>query len=117
MTDSHRKFVSVIVPVYKDWHKAERCIEALSLQTYPRDWYEIIVVDNDESSPGHQLLHDCILISEPKPGSYAARNAGLQIAKGRSSPLPTPTACQTSAGWKTPLATWLRGRLIASQVM
>ncbi|MCG7601020.1 glycosyltransferase [Halomonas sp. McH1-25] len=82
MIDNPRLFVSVIVPVYKDWHKAEQCIEALSRQSYPRDRYEIIVVDNDEDSQGHQPLHGCILINEPKPGSYAARNAALQVAKG-----------------------------------
>ena len=82
MVDDSRTFVSVIVPVYKDWHKAEQCIDALSLQTYPRGRYEIIVVDNDEDTPRHQQRHDCIVIHEPKPGSYAARNAALQIAKG-----------------------------------
>lgn len=82
MVDDPRMFVSVIVPVYKDWHKAEQCIDALSLQTYPQGRYEIIVVDNDEDAPQHRQRHDCTVIHEPKPGSYAARNAALQVAKG-----------------------------------
>ncbi|SFH35796.1 glycosyltransferase [Modicisalibacter xianhensis] len=82
MTDNRQPFVSVIIPVYRDWHKAEQCLDALSLQTYPRDRYEIIVVDNDEKSANYRPDFPCQVIQEPKPGSYAARNAALQIAKG-----------------------------------
>jgi cellulose synthase/poly-beta-1,6-N-acetylglucosamine synthase-like glycosyltransferase len=40
-------FVSVIVPVYRDADRLRGCVRALAGQTYPRERFEIIVVNND----------------------------------------------------------------------
>lgn len=76
-------FVSVIIPTYRDWPQLERCVNALRSQTYPRNRYEVIVINNDPNSE-HPTdnFEDVVLLSEHKVGSYAARNKGLQYSKG-----------------------------------
>ncbi len=79
------QFVSVIIPTYKDWNRLALCMSALSSQAYPHDMFEIIVVNNDpkDQLPANfSLPLNCTVITEAKPGSYAARNAALKIAKG-----------------------------------
>jgi glycosyltransferase involved in cell wall biosynthesis len=77
-------FVSVIIPTYKDWNRLKLCIDALIKQTYPQDQFEVIVVNNGhgDSCPFELLAANIKIIEEAKPGSYAARNAGIRIAKG-----------------------------------
>ena len=82
MTSKH--YVSVIVPTYHDWERLKLCMDALFVQTYPSDFYEVIIVNNDPNDKPVQLFlpENFKLIEEGKPGSYAARNAALLIAKG-----------------------------------
>ena len=80
-----RPFVSVIVPVYNDFAGLKQCLESLEAQTYPGDRYEVIVVDNGSSTPIEPVLQPFAhvrLERETAPGSYAARNRGLQAARG-----------------------------------
>lgn len=81
---SEKHFVTVIVPTYHDWGRLELCIAALEAQSYPTESYEVIIVNNDplDHAPELHLLENFRLISEAKPGSYAARNAALALAKG-----------------------------------
>lgn len=80
-------FVSIIIPTYKDWTPLLLCLKALSRQTFPREMFEIIIVDNNSNSQDSipqdfELPDNCRMIAEEKPGSYAARNRALKIAKG-----------------------------------
>jgi glycosyltransferase involved in cell wall biosynthesis len=47
-------FISVIIPVFNDAEPLKTCLEALENQTYPKDLYEVIVIDNasDENIEG-----------------------------------------------------------------
>jgi len=76
--------ISVIIPTYHDWERLKICIDALSKQTFPQDKFEVIIVNNDpENSPPELNLPDNFrIISEGKPGSYAARNTGIKEAEG-----------------------------------
>jgi len=77
--------VSVIIPTYNDWNRLSLCLNALSGQTFSKDGFEVIVVNNnpDDTTPSELAFNDnCKIITENKPGSYAARNAALKIAKG-----------------------------------
>ena len=77
--------VTIIIPTYKDWARLQLCLNALSVQTYPTANFEVIIVNNhsDEFVPeGLVFPANTKIIHEIKPGSYAARNAGLAIAKG-----------------------------------
>ncbi|MBZ8180606.1 glycosyltransferase [Oscillatoria salina] len=80
-------FVSVIVPVYNHAEHLKLCLAALARQTYPKNCYEVIVIDNGSDDAENikkivnQFTQTCFT-SESTPGSYAARNQGLSIAKG-----------------------------------
>lgn len=86
MKEEKKPFVSVIIPTYHDWERLQLCLDALEKQTYPKDRFEVIVVNNDpEDVPPStlKLPKNCQLLDEAKPGSYAARNKGASIAKGQ----------------------------------
>jgi glycosyltransferase involved in cell wall biosynthesis len=77
--------VSVIVPVWNDLTGIEQCLAALQLQSYPNSKLQLIVVDNgstDGSYERAQSFAGVTVLRELKPGSYAARNAGLRQAQG-----------------------------------
>lgn len=76
-------FVTIIVPSYNDNLRLKKCLFALDKQCYPRSLFEVIVVNNsledlNISLPGKNFF----IVNEPKPGSYAARNKALGLAKG-----------------------------------
>ena len=77
-------YVSIIVPTYKDWDRLALCLNALADQSYPRDRFEVIVVNNSPELKAHhsELPDGFQLFTETKSGSYAARNTGLSKAKG-----------------------------------
>lgn len=78
-------FVSIIVPTYDDWKRLPLCIKALVEQTYPREQFEVIIVNNNgtDQVPEDLLLPQHFkLLTEVKPGSYAARNTALRLARG-----------------------------------
>ena len=79
-----RPFVSVIIPTFHDWNRLQSVIDALKKQTYPKDHLEVIIINNDpeDSPPELDLPDNFRIISESKPGSYAARNKGISAAKG-----------------------------------
>lgn len=83
--DSSLPFVSVIIPVFNDITRLKLCLSALEKQTYPLEHCEIIVVDNgSEEDVASIVTHfpNATFAQEPRPGSYAARNQGIALAKG-----------------------------------
>ncbi|MDH3428671.1 MAG: glycosyltransferase [Gammaproteobacteria bacterium] len=78
-------FVSVIVPVFNDQAGIDRCVDALTKQSYPLDRYEIIVVDNNSEPPIHiqsDVISRIQLATCSTVGSYAARNVGIDKSHG-----------------------------------
>ena len=76
---------SVIIPVFRHWNVLSLCLKCLEAQSFPAEQFEIIVVNNDPSAPppsDFSLPSNARLIEEPQKGSYAARNAGLAVARG-----------------------------------
>jgi len=72
--------VSVIVPVYNDAQRIGKCIEALLNQTYPKEKYEIIIVDNGSTDETREVIKKYpvkLLIEDKIQSSYAARNKGI----------------------------------------
>jgi GT2 family glycosyltransferase len=91
--------VSVIVPVFKQWHLVPGLLDSLGSQTRERRSFEVVLVDNEgpaahrEVPPGADRVIAC-----PTPGSYAARNAGA--ASARSSWLAfTDADCLADPNW------------------
>ncbi len=48
--------ISVIVPVYNTAQYLERVIEALLVQDFPREEFELIFVDNDSEDNSRAIL-------------------------------------------------------------
>lgn len=75
--------ISVIVPVWNGEAVLGRCLTALADQTLPREDYDVIVVDNgstDATAAVARGFAGVQLLSEPTPGSYAARNMAIGVA-------------------------------------
>jgi glycosyltransferase involved in cell wall biosynthesis len=80
-----RPFVSVVIPVFNGSEYLRTCLEALERQTYPKHFFEVIVVDNnskDGIGPLVGQFERARLGHEKAPGSYGARNVGISLAKG-----------------------------------
>lgn len=87
MSDRLSPLVSVIIPVYNDGERLRLCLQALEQQTYSKDCYEVIVVDNGSDAKTNiknivRQFPKAIAEYEARLGSYAARNKGISIAKG-----------------------------------
>ena len=85
MDNQYSNFVSVIIPVFNDSERLQKCLEALQNQTYPQDLYEVIVVDNGSDESIESVVNQfnqALAAYESTPGSYAARNKGISLAKG-----------------------------------
>lgn len=82
--ESQAPLISVIVPVFDDERGLGVCLQALLEQTC-RESYEVIVVDNGSPRSPRAFLPNSTsfrLVHESRPGSYAARNRGLSVARG-----------------------------------
>lgn len=87
--------------MFNDKQRLEKCLKALEHQTYPKDCYQVVVVDNAStvdlttSVAQFQQAHLCY---EKKPGSYAARNKGLSVATGEIIAF-TDSDCVPALNW------------------
>lgn len=78
--------ISIIIPVFNDLNRLEVCLAALQNQTYTHSAYEVIVVDNNSKEDIKGVVtkfSQVVYAYEAKKGSYAARNRGIEIAKGK----------------------------------
>ena len=93
--------VSVIIPVYNDPDRLRLCLTCLDQQTYPRDRYEVIVVDNgsEESvAPIVAKFAFARVVEEPRPSQYSARNRGVREARAEVLAF-TDADCLPSPHW------------------
>jgi glycosyltransferase involved in cell wall biosynthesis len=77
--------VSVVIPAFNAGERITRLLDSLESQQYPRERYEIIVVDNGSQDDTRERVakYPVLLLSETRrqnPGS--ARNTGVRQAKG-----------------------------------
>lgn len=78
--------VSVLVPVFNQERFIGRCLRSLLAQHYPRDDFEIIVIDDgstDRTPYALELFHDEVTLirNEKNGGLPAAINQGIKAAK------------------------------------
>lgn len=103
--------LSVIVPVRDAAATLGDCLDGLAVQQLTGVDIEVIVVDNGSQDGTPQLAREHPLqprvITESRPGSYAARNAGLAVAQGE--------AVAFTDGDCYPNPTWLASGLRALQ--
>ena len=84
-------FISIIICTYNRTEYLPNCLEHLKNQTAKKEFYEIIIIDNNSSDKTELICKDYIqknseinvtYFLEKKPGLSNARNRGLKEAKG-----------------------------------
>lgn len=96
--------LSIIVPVYRHWHRLTDLLSALQALESPECNVEVIIVDNDPERHGPRptLFAGARYVSCPDPGSYSARNAGAAQARGTLLAF-TDADCQPDPDWAVSL--------------
>ena len=95
---------SVVIPTYNRPQYLERCLTALATLDYPRDRFEVIVVDDGSSPPiapaaePFQARLALTLIRQDNGGPAKARNTGAAHAKGQYLVF-TDDDCQPHPPW------------------
>lgn len=97
--------VSIIVPCFDSEATLARCLQSL-IDQKTTIAFEIIVVDNGSKDGSRAIATrfsttsdgKVVVASEPRPGSYAARNSGVRVAKGRVLVF-TDADCRAGEGW------------------
>jgi glycosyltransferase involved in cell wall biosynthesis len=82
---SSRKRVSIVVPAYNARHTIRLLLTSLENQDFPRDQYEIIVVDDGSRDGTEDVVKefsDVIFLKQQNRGPSAARNLGARQAHG-----------------------------------
>lgn len=82
--------ISIIIPTHNRGDSLRTTLESLKNQTFPKDGYEIIVVDNASTDNTKGVTEECSLNGnkklhyayESRLGVHYARNSGARIAKG-----------------------------------
>lgn len=81
--------VSVVIPTLNEAEYIKTCLDTLLNQSYPKDKYEVLVVDSDSTDGTIDIVkaycrnhNNVTLIFEPKKSASAARNKGIKMAKG-----------------------------------
>jgi len=106
-----RHFFSIIVPTYNRPKRLAACLQSLARLDYPRDCFEVIVVDDGSKTPLKTVVAsfddklDITLVTQSNRGPATARNTGASQAKGEFLVF-TDDDC-------TPAKDWLR--LLASR--
>lgn len=79
-----RPFCSVIMPAFNEEQNIEESLLSLVHQSFPRDRYEIIVVDNGSSDRTPQLasIYADLVLDKPEGNVGAVRNYGIANASG-----------------------------------
>lgn len=102
-------FFSIIIATYNRPKELGGCLETLKLLDYPRDRFEIIVVDDGSATSPEALVQSfnqhiqIKLIRQVNAGCGAARNAGAQQARGKYLAF-TDDDCAHSPDWLKTLA-------------
>lgn len=92
--------VSVVVAARDAAPTIEHCVSSLREQDYPSGLVELIVVDNGSSDTTAERAAGCgaRVLHESKRGSAAARNRGIEAARGEVVAF-TDADCVAEAGW------------------
>ncbi len=101
--------VSIIIPTYNRPKQLTACLSSLERLEYPRDCFEVIVVDDGSDQPMDSVVTpvekrlDIKLIRQKNAGPAAARNKGAEHAKGIFLAF-TDDDCQPHPDWLRALA-------------
>lgn len=96
--------VSVVVPTHNRPERLRKCVAALAAQRYPREAFEVIVVDDGSRHPVDDLLAPfgkdvrLMILRQTNAGPATARNHGASRAAGELLAF-TDDDCEPGADW------------------
>jgi len=103
-SEAARPSISVIVPTFGRPRELRECLDAIARLDYPRDRYEVVVVDDgsnppvepwaDAAAPGLRVRW----LRQENAGPAAARNAGARAAAGEILAF-TDDDCRPASDW------------------
>ena len=100
---------SIIVPTFGRPQQLATCLRSLAGLDYPRDCFEVLVVDDGNTTPPESIIHSfryqlkIRLLSQSHAGPAAARNTGAAQAKAQFLAF-TDDDCTVSTNWLQTLA-------------
>lgn len=86
--EQQNPFFSIVIPTYNRPKQLAKCLKSLSHLDYPRDRFEVIVVDDGSPIIPEGVVADfrgqlnMILLTQDHKGPAGARNTGVNTAKG-----------------------------------
>lgn len=110
--------VSVVVPFFDSEQTIDSCIDSLLGQKGVGERYEIILVDNgsrDGSAERARSRAGLTVIEEATPGAYAARNAGIALARAPVIAF-TDADCVPDRDWLRSVLRGMEDRRVAVQI-
>jgi len=112
--EDKQPFFSIIIPTFNRPLPLTRCLQSLAFLDYPRDRFEVIVVDDGSESPTEAIVSsfshrlDITLITQPRSGPAIARNNGAAHASGKFLAF-TDDDCTPAPEWLKTLAVRFNG--------
>ena len=106
---SQLPFFSIVVPTFSRHRQLADCLAGLARLDYPRDRFEVIVVDDGSATPPREAVAamagplDARLVCQSHAGPASARNTGAAQARGTFLAF-TDDDCQPAPDWLTALA-------------
>ena len=103
---------SIIVPTYRRHDQLARCLDAVAALDFPRDQFELLVVDDGSPNPPVDLvdsldgLIDARLVCARHAGPATARNTGARLARGRYLAF-TDDDCAPRRDWLRSIDRWM----------
>jgi len=102
-------FFSIVIPTYARPGQLATCLQSLARLDYPRERFEVIVVDDGSETPPEAVVAsfcghlDVTLLTQAHAGPAAARNTGAARAKGKFLAF-TDDDCAPAPDWLQSLA-------------
>jgi len=82
-------FVSIVVPTFNRVNQLKKCIALLLAQDYPKERFEIIIINDGSSDATEEYLRQLSLVEKriryktiPNSGYSVVRNTGFRLARG-----------------------------------
>ena len=79
MSEDSQPLVSVVVPMHNERRYIERCLRSLAAQDYPRDLFEVIVVDGGSTDGSSELVES---MRDEMPNLRVVENRGKHTSRG-----------------------------------
>jgi len=93
-------FVTIVIPALNEARVIGGCLRALLAQTYPRDRFEVVVVDNGSTDNTATIAQEAgaTVMHVAERNAYVARNAAIRATSGEYLAF-TDADCVPGPGW------------------